>query len=163
MTNARRVGAAAPARDTLNRAFDDFAIGDRFRSAARTVTEADIVGFAGLSADFTAIHVDAMSAADSIFRGRVAHGLLTLSLASGLEFLLMGPGQSHVLAFYGLDRVRLIQPVRIGDTISLEGEVVDLQPRGADSGLVRTRQAVKNQSGETVVSLEKLTLYRRRT
>lgn len=148
--------------ESLNLYFDEFEVGDRYRSAGRTITEADIVTFAGLSADYTPLHVDKEHAAQSIFGQRVAHGLLTLALASGLEFLLMGPGESQVLAFYGLERVRLVQAVRIGDTIFLEGEVVELHARNADQGLVRSRQAVRNQDGETVAALEKLTLYRRR-
>ncbi len=148
--------------ESLNLYFEELEVGDRYRSVGRTVTEADIVAFAGLSADYTPVHVDAVHAAQSLFGERVAHGLLTLSLASGLEFLLTGSAESRVLAFYGLERVRLVQPVRIGDTISLEGEILELQTRDAERGLVRSRQTVMNQNGDTVATLEKLTLYRRR-
>ena len=60
-----------------------------------------------------------------------------MTLASGFEFLLIGPGESRVVAFYGLERVRLVRPVRIGDTIFLDGEVVALQARDPERGLVR--------------------------
>jgi acyl dehydratase len=61
---------------SLNRYFEDFEVEDTFRSAGRTVTEADIVAFAGLSGDYTPLHVDEVHAAQSLFAGRVAHGLL---------------------------------------------------------------------------------------
>src|SRR5690348_15612293 len=114
---------------TLNLYFEDFEIGDRFVSPGRTVTEADIALFAGLSGDYTPVHVDSVAAMRSRFGGRIAHGGLTLAIASGLEFSLVGPSGDRVVAFYGLDGVRFVRPVRPGDTVRVIGEVVALEPR----------------------------------
>jgi 3-hydroxybutyryl-CoA dehydratase len=143
--------------------FAELSVGDRFVSAARTVTETDLVNFAGLSGDYAAIHVDAAAAADGMFGQRVIHGLLTLAIASGLEFSLMRVDASErIVALYAIDRVRLTRPVFIGDTIRLESEIIELAERDAGHGIVTSRQEIRNQRDETVAVLEKRTLHRRR-
>lgn len=83
----------------FNRTFDQYAIGEKWVSRGRTVTEADLVNFAGVSGDFYALHTDAEYAKSTPFGQRVAHGMLVLSISTGLmEFT---PG--IVLAFYGID------------------------------------------------------------
>ena len=86
-------------------------------TARRTVTEADIVNFAGLSGDHFYAHMDKIAAADSIFGDRVAHGYFIVSAAAGL-FVDAAPGP--VIANYGMDNLRFVEPVKIGDTIQVE-------------------------------------------
>lgn len=145
---------------TLDLPFDELSVGDTLVSRGRTVTEADIVSYASLSGDWTPLHTDAEAAAAGPFGARIAHGGLTLSISTGLEFSLLGEA-ANVLAFYGMDRVRFVKPVFIGDTIHLRGEVAALDPKDDSRGVVTVRQELVNQRGEVVVSLEKRTLYRR--
>jgi len=143
--------------------FDDLGIGDRFVTRGRTVTEADIVMFAGMSGDSHPLHVDASFAERGPFGARIAHGLLTLSLASGLESALMSTADTKILAFAGLDRVRLLKPVFIGDTIHLEGAIAEMAEKDTARGLVTIHQEIKNQRAELVAVFDKRLLYRRRS
>jgi acyl dehydratase len=127
---------------------EDFEIGERIVTRGRTVTEADIVNFASLTGDWFPLHVDAEYAKNTQFGERIAHGMLVLSLASGLfspQYLM---GWAFV-AFYGMDRVRFVAPTKIGDTLHVELEVVDKEDRG-ERGLVSFNERVKNQMGEDV-------------
>lgn len=122
-------------------------MGERHRSRGRTITEADIVQFAGVSGDFYPLHMDREYAQRTRFDERIAHGMLTLSAATGLW--VMEPG--CVLAFYGIDALRFVRPVKIGDTIYVESEVKQLTKRGEAARLVTVHQRIVNQNGETVV------------
>jgi acyl dehydratase len=128
--------------------FEDFEVGLKLRTAGRTITEADIVTFAGLSGDFNQIHTNAEYAAADTFGQRVAHGLLVQSIASGLA-VQSGVIEGTVLAFRELD-AKFSLPVFIGDTVHVEIEIVDKKPfprlRG---GNVVMKYAVVNQKGET--------------
>ena len=84
--------------------FEEFEMGDQVESVGRTITEADIVNFAGISGDWNLIHTDAVYSQDHMFGQRVAHGLLILSIASGLAVRL-GFMEDTILAFRGLDAV----------------------------------------------------------
>jgi len=127
--------------------FEDFEIGLKLRTAGRTVTEADIVNFAGLSGDFNQIHTNAAHAAADTFGQRVAHGLLVQSIATGLA-VQSGVIEGTVLAFRELD-AKFSLPVYIGDTVHVEIEIVDKKPfprlRG---GNVVMKYTVVNQSGQ---------------
>ena len=127
--------------------FEDFEIGVKLRTAGRTITEADIVAFAGLSGDFNQIHTNAEYAAGDTFGRRVAHGLLVQSIATGLA-VQSGVIEGTVLAFRELD-AKFSLPVFIGDTVHVEIEIVDKKPfprlRG---GNVVMKYAVVNQSGQ---------------
>lgn len=129
--------------------FEDFEIGQKVVTAARTISEADIMAFAGLSGDWNPVHVDAEYARTAIFGERVAHGLLGLSIASGLAMQL-GFLDRTVEAFTGLDW-KFRAPIKIGDTIFAEAEVKEkkLAPGGA-GGFVEFNVAIKNQRGERV-------------
>ncbi|ATA60353.1 dehydrogenase [Geobacillus stearothermophilus] len=131
----------------FDRPFEQYALGERHRSRGRTITEADIVRFAGVSGDFYPLHMDQEYAKRTPFGERIAHGMLTLSAATGLW--MMEPGV--VLAFYGIDSLRFVRPVKIGDTIYVESEVKRLTERGEEAGLVTVHQQVVNQRGETVI------------
>lgn len=131
----------------FNKYFDDIDVGEKVLSRGRTITETDIVNFAMFSADWFSLHTDAEYARKTMFGGRIAHGLLVLSVASGL----VAPKPHYTIAFYGMDRVRFINPTRIGDTIHVEAEVIEKEERNDQSGIVTYRQVVKNQRGEEVV------------
>ena len=129
--------------------FEDIEIGLKVTSASRTISEADIMLFAGLSGDWNPIHVDAEFAKQSLFGERVAHGLLGLSIATGLAMQL-GFLDHTVDAFTSLDW-KFRGPIKIGDTIHMTAEATKKKamPGGA-GGFVGFNIEVKNQRGETI-------------
>jgi acyl dehydratase len=129
--------------------FEEFVIGDSVESVGRTVTEADIVLFAGLSGDYNLIHTDAEYSKSQTFGQRVAHGLLVLSIASGMAVRL-GFMEETVMAFRSLEW-KFSAPVFAGDTIHLRVTVEEGKPMARlGGGLVRFKMEVINQRGETV-------------
>jgi acyl dehydratase len=106
--------------------FEEFIVGDSITTPARTVTEADIVSFAALTGDWNPIHVDAEYAATTHFGERVAHGLLGLSIASGLA-VRSGFVEDTIIAFRSIDNWKFSLPVKIGDTIHARAEVTETQ------------------------------------
>jgi acyl dehydratase len=131
------------------RYFEEFQIGDTVISAGRTITEADVVAFAGLSGDFTHLHTDAESARRSVFGQRVAHGLLCLAVASGLTAQL-GFIEGTALAFRELTW-KFSLPVFFGDTIHVEATVAKLKPmRRLGGGAVTMDVRVINQEDKVV-------------
>lgn len=127
--------------------FDQLNIGDEAVSAARTITEADVVNFAGLSGDFNALHVDAEFAKKTIFGERVAHGMCVTSIATGLWFTMP---RLATMAFLGLDDWRFVKPVKFGDTIKVRRVVGSKKEVKQDRGIVTFDIQVTNQSGEVV-------------
>ena len=130
------------------RFFDEIALGEEYESPGRTVTESDIVMFAGLSGDYNVLHTDAEFMKQSIFGERIAHGLLGLAIQSGL---FSRATQAYAtLAFVGL-RWKFKAPVKIGDTIRLRAKVIarkDLSEPGR--GLVTLERTLLNQRDEVV-------------
>lgn len=137
------------------RYLDDYTIGERMVSPARTITETDIVNFAGITGDWHPLHTDAVYAAKGPFKERIAHGMLTLSIGMALPFRL-GPYSSYLpasfLAFYGMDRVRFTAPLRIGDTIHCEVEVLEIKDKDKKQGILTTQHNIKNQNGQLLAS-----------
>jgi 3-hydroxybutyryl-CoA dehydratase len=130
--------------------FEEFAVGQKVRTAGRTVTETDIVSFAGLSGDFNQIHVDAAYAKAGPFGQRVAHGLCVLSIASGLA-VQTGIMEGTVLAFREINEWKFSLPVFIGDTIHVEIEVLEIRPIARlGGGAVTIALDVHNQDGKSV-------------
>lgn len=134
--------------------FEDYQVGEKLISPGRTVTEADVVNFAGLTGDWHPLHTDAEYARSTPFGERIAHGMLTLCIGSALLFRL---GQYVALprsfvAFYGMDSVRFVGPVKIGDTIHCEMEVVALEEKDEKRGIIVAHNAIKNQHGQEVVA-----------
>jgi 3-hydroxybutyryl-CoA dehydratase len=129
--------------------FEAFDVGLRFVTAGRTITEADVVSFAGLSGDFNQIHTDAVFAAAGAFGRRVAHGLLVQSIATGLA-VQSGFIDGTVLAFRELD-CKFSLPVFIGDTVQVRIEVTAVKalPR-LGGGSVTMQYHIYNQEGQTV-------------
>ena len=135
---------SGPAR----RYFDEIQIGETYESPGRTVTEADIVLFAGLSGDYNVVHTDAEFMKTSIFGERIAHGLLGLSIQSGLLTRWMAPYAS--LGVAGL-RWKFKNPIKIGDTIRVRAEVTGKKESDTpDRGIVTLARIVVNQRDEVV-------------
>ncbi|MGC9360303.1 MAG: MaoC/PaaZ C-terminal domain-containing protein [Anaerolineae bacterium] len=131
------------------RYFEDMSVGDMVTSPARTVTEADITLFAGLSGDYNPLHTDAIHAATTPFGQRIAHGLLGLAMASGLVAR-AGITDANVLAFMGLTW-KFRKPIFIGDTIRVRTEVTRTRAMpSAGAGIVTLDLTVVNQDDETV-------------
>ena len=130
--------------------FDDFALESVKTSRTRTVTEADIVNFAGLSGDFIELHMSETYAVKGPFGRRIAHGTLVFSIAVGLG-VQMNQVQDTVLAFYGVDRLRFTGPVFIGDTIHVVSKVISKQAKEPGRGVVTFETTVLNQNGELVL------------
>jgi 3-hydroxybutyryl-CoA dehydratase len=130
----------------FNRTFDQYEVGETWVSRGRTITETDIVNFAGVSGDFFPLHMDKEYAKGTPFGQRIAHGLLVLSISTGLmEFV---PG--IIQAFYGIEQLRFTAPTFIGDTIHVELELLEKQERKS-GGLLTVRTEVKKQTEETVI------------
>lgn len=131
--------------------FEEFEVGRKVMTPGRTVTESDVVTFAGLSGDFNQIHVDAEYAARGPFGQRVAHGILGLSIASGLA-VQTGILEGTVLAFREINEWKFSRPLYLGDTIHVVMEVRDSKPMPRlGGGLVVISLDVINQHGETVM------------
>ena len=145
--------------------FEDLQMGDSLLTHRRTVSEADIVNFGGISGDFFYMHFDEIAAKDSQFGKRIAHGYFVLSAAAGL---FVSPAPGPVLANYGLDNLRFITPVAIGDTIRARltcKRKVDrnrTDERGIGQGVVAWDVQVTNQNDELVASYDILTLVMKR-
>lgn len=131
--------------------FEDFQPGQRLTSAGRTITEHDVVAFAGLSGDFNQIHTDAEFARATPFGQRIAHGILGLAVASGLA-VQTGILGANVLAFREINEWKFVKPVFFGDTLRVEMEVTETKalPR-LGGGSVTLSVKVNNQAGETVM------------
>jgi acyl dehydratase len=159
------VGAAQQGSDARGAArglhFEEFAIGDVHRSKGRTLTEADIAAFAGLSGDFNPLHTDEEYAKATPFRGRIAHGMLVQSIATGLA--------NQTLVFDGTTAavmemvLKFRTPARAGDTLSIALTVreKDAEP-GPKRGWVRFATAITNQRAEVVCEGEWLLLMARK-
>lgn len=130
--------------------FEDFTPGQSITSAARTVTEADVVNFAGLSGDFNPIHTDAVYAKEHLLGQRVAHGLLGLSIAVGLTVRL-GFLEDTLLAFREIGDWKFSQPIFIGDTIHVRLTVKETKavPR-LGGGMILLEAELLNQDDKII-------------
>lgn len=131
--------------------FEEFEIGQRVVSPARTITEADIVNFAGISGDWNLIHTDAEYAKTTPFGQRVSHGLLIMAVISGLA-VRTGVMEGTVLAFREIESWKFSLPVFIGDTVHVVLEVEETKklPR-LGGGSIKLSVDVKNQDDKTVM------------
>ena len=132
---------------------EDYKVGERFVSPARTITETDITMFAAMTGDWHPLHTDAEFAKNYFFGERIAHGLLILSVGTSLIFRL-GPNVAlpkSFIAFYGMDSVRFVGAVKIGDTIHCEAEVAELKEKDDKHGIIVAKNYIKNQRNEDTV------------
>jgi acyl dehydratase len=133
--------------------FEDFEEGETFESVGRTVTEADFVMHSAFSGDWTELHTNRHYADEEYFGERVAHGPMTFILATGFVYR-CGFLERTVLAFLGMNYMDIPAPVHMGDTISLDMEVVETKELSSrdDAGLVVIDTVMTNQNGEEVFS-----------
>lgn len=131
--------------------FEQFELGRTVTTPGRTITEADIMSFAGVSGDFNSIHTDAEYSATTPFGERVAHGLLILGIASGLA-VRTGVMEGTVIAFREILEWKFSLPVFVGDTIHADMKVVETKalPR-LNGGSITLDVDVKNQDEKTVM------------
>jgi len=141
--------------------FDDLVLGDEWESPARTVTETDVVLFAGLSGDFNPLHVNQELSKSGPFGRPVAHGLLGLAIATGLT---AHAPRLDILAFLAILEWKFLVPIGFGDTIRVVSRVEDLksQARGR-RGIVTLHRRVVNQESVTVQDGRTQTLVRGRS
>ncbi|MDR3562984.1 MAG: MaoC/PaaZ C-terminal domain-containing protein [Negativicutes bacterium] len=146
--------------------FDDMEVGDKCVSVGRTITEADIVNFAGISGDYNILHTDAEYAKNSIAGQRLAHGFLSMVVASGLYTRTpYGMAMTGTLtAFTEIRSWKFKKPVLIGDTIHVEVEItekIDAKPESSSGKIVMTR-TILNQRNEIVQTGEFVLLVKKR-
>ena len=131
--------------------FEDCTIGEVRTSRGRTISEADIVNFAGLSGDFVELHMNEEYARNGPFGKRIAHGALVFSISTGL-MVQMTVHQEAIVAFRGVDQLRFVAPVFIGDTIHVVKKTVDKHSKDGVRGLVTFETTVLNQDGVAVLT-----------
>jgi acyl dehydratase len=132
--------------------FEEFGVGQKITTAARTIGEAEVAAFAGLSGDFNQIHTDAEYARHTPFGQRVAHGMLSMAVASGLA-VQTGVMTGTVIAFREIGEWKFSRPVFLGDTIHAILEVIGTKPLARlGGGAVETQVSVLNQQDDVVMS-----------
>ena len=130
--------------------FEDYVVDAVATSRGRTITEADIVNFAGLSGDFVELHMNEEYARRGPFGRRIAHGALIFSISTGL-MVQMTRNPEAIVAFYGVDKLRFVAPVFIGDTIHVSQRVLEKQAKNAERGVIASEITVLNQDAKPVV------------
>ncbi|MBK8313174.1 MAG: MaoC family dehydratase N-terminal domain-containing protein [Acidobacteria bacterium] len=140
--------------------FEDYEHNSTATSGTRTITEADIVNFAGLSGDFHELHMSEEFARRGPFGRRIAHGALVFSISTGLT-IQMGDSES-IIAFYGVDKLRFTHPTFIGDTIRVTKVVIEKQAKDDKRGVVAFETRVINQDDQTVVIYQDRVMVLRR-
>jgi acyl dehydratase len=142
--------------------WEDWEVGAEFESPARTLTEADIVLFAGLSGDYNPLHVNEEYAKTTVFGGRVAHGPLVYAIAAGLLFQLHLYDDTLV-AFLGFENLRFTKPVKAGDTNHAWIKVLEKRETSkADRGLMKRELRVLNQRADVVQEAVQTFLLKRK-
>jgi len=141
--------------------FDEFSVGQRWTSPARTITEADVVLFAGISGDFNPLHTDEEFAKKTAFGGRIFHGPGVFAVATGLESRL-GLKEGTAIAFLGMTW-NLKAPVKIGDTIHVEQTVASMKASASkpDRGIVTFDVSVVNQQGSVCQDGQWVVMFKR--
>jgi 3-hydroxybutyryl-CoA dehydratase len=137
--------------------FEALEPGDAFVTRGRTVTEADVVGFAALTGDWHPQHADAQWASESAFGERIAHGMLVISLAAGLVPF----DPERVVALRAVRDATFKRPVRFGDTLRVQGRVADVAGVTDEAGLVTFAWSVVNQEDRAVCRAKVDVLWRR--
>lgn len=133
----------------MSKFFDDFTVGEEFVTHGRTVTEADVANFAGVTGDINPLHMDEEYAKQTRFGRRLPHGQLIFVLSLGLAERVIAPMfHDSIIAFYGVDKMRFVKPVFMGDTITLHRRVATVEPRDGTSGVITFDDQVVNQEGQ---------------
>ena len=130
--------------------WEEWDVGAEFVSSARTITEADIVNFAGISGDYNPLHIDEEFCKNTQFGTRIAHGPLIYSIAAGLLFQLHLYDDT-LIAFLGFDSLKFTKPVKIGDTVRARIEVLEKRETSKpDRGIMKRLLQVINQRDDVV-------------
>ena len=130
--------------------WEEWNIGAEFVTSARTITETDIINFAGISGDYNPLHIDEEFCRNTQFGTRIAHGPLVYSIATGLIFQLHLYDDT-LIAFLGFDSLKFTKPVKIGDTIHARVEVIEKRETSkSDRGIMKRLLQVLNQNNELV-------------
>jgi len=138
---------------------DDFKLGEFYSTPRITVTETHVVNWAGLTGDYYPLHMDQVYASATQFGGRLAHGPMVFALAVGLVAQ-AGFGGDSVIAWLGANNLRMVLPVRIGDTISVRVEIKEKKSTSDPKKGVQTwLYVVLNQRGETVMSFDYVMMF----
>ncbi|MEU3273931.1 MaoC/PaaZ C-terminal domain-containing protein [Saccharomonospora sp. NPDC006951] len=132
--------------------YEDLSVGLAFTSPSRTITESDVVSFAGLTGDFYQLHTSEEFARNSEYGGRIAHGLLGLSYAHGLMWARTGQLDECIVAFLGISEWRFTAPIRLGDTVHVDYTVAELRPSTSreDRAVAVFEVEVRNQHEDLV-------------
>lgn len=142
---------------------DDFQVGDVYTTASITVTETHVVNWAGLTMDFYPLHMDKEYAVKTEFGERLVHGPLIFALAVGLVGSAGFAGDSAV-AWLGANNMRMLAPVKIGDTVTVIVEVIEKKPTSKPQrGVQVWRYTVKNQHRESVMVFDYTMMFHMRT
>lgn len=131
--------------------FEDFNVGDVFKTKSRTVTETDIVVFSGLSGDYNALHTNEEFAKCTEHGTRIAHGMLVLSIATGLMYPL-GITDETAIGFLGINEFKFVKSVKAGNTIRVEVKIIDKRESKSrkDAGIIIREISILNQKDELV-------------
>ena len=130
--------------------WEEWKIGAEFVTSARTITETDIINFAGISGDYNPLHIDEEFCRNTQFGTRIAHGPLVYSIATGLIFQLHLYDDT-LIAFLWFDSLKFTKPVKIGDTIHARVEVIEKRETSkSDRGIMKRLLQVLNQKNEIV-------------
>ncbi len=142
--------------------YEDFKVGDRFTTQAKTITEGAITVMVGLGGYTVPIFTNEEYARTTIFKGRIAPGRMTIFMAGGLEEQL-GIFDETVVALIGIDKVRFKNPLRAGDTIKVEIEIIDKrETKNPEQGIVINKESCLNQRGEIILEAEATHLMMRK-
>ncbi|GAB3331580.1 MaoC family dehydratase [Bordetella tumulicola] len=167
MSQTTSTGTPAVALDSIaaGRYFwEDLPVGFKYQTSSRTITESDIVSFAALTGDMNRAHVDDETARSGLFGKRIAHGLLVESYMAGLNTrtIVNQLLEPSMLALLGTE-CRFLKPTFVGDTISVEIEVIETRPSSkSDRGIVKFRRSAISQRGEVVVECIVSMMFKRR-
>ena len=141
--------------------WEDFNVGDKVVTLGITVTDTHLVNWAGLTMDFYPLHMDAEFGKGTEFGGRIAHGPLTFAMAVGLVGM-TGIFEDSIVAWLGVENMRISRPVRIGDTIKVEAEVKEKrETKDSRRGITIFRYSVKNQRDEDVMVFDYVLMMHR--
>lgn len=148
--------------DAIAHHWEDVAVGDRRTTIARTITETDLVNFVGMTYWIEPMFTSAPHALSSHFQKRVVPGPLLTSISMGQHLLLNWPTER--VALLGINDVRWLKPVGVGDTITTESEILAKteHERRPDRGILTVKHLIRNQAGEVVSTYESVRMVQRR-
>jgi len=142
--------------------WEDFEVGQTIRTSARTITSTDIVNFACLSGDFNEVHTDWEYCKSTPFGEPVAHGPLVYAIMGGLQYA-SGINDGTLLALLGVDKWRMLAPVKHGDTLHMEITVIEKKETSKpDRGVIKVQRKFVKHDGTVAQEMETALMYRRR-